>query len=294
MKTKIHFPVIIAVVMLTTFLGGCRSTDEYKKLAEAGTNYSNALDELLDLAVETQINESSEELLLLDRTSNQTLNISNIYSNFSDSDSELIDLVNRLKKHNTLLSKYFQLLQDLAGSNAPERTQTAIGGVINNLNTVGKTLRTSNLIENKEVFQGIGKLIVSSKIRGALKEELQNRNQTIMLELKTQQELLNVLSTQIKVELKKIQDNQELRLIIEPLIEKTAIANEDAWITTRRKLLTQELTATELETASQALGDFQSIFQDFVEGRSSSARINALLTDIENILSVIEKLKTKE
>jgi len=291
MKTKIYFPVIVAVAMMTTFLGGCRSTDEYKKLAQAGTNYSNALNQLLDIAVETRINESSEELLLQDRTINRTFDN---YKKFSDSDSNLINLVNLLKKHNSLLSKYFQMLQDLAGSNAPERTQTAIGGVINNLNTVGQTLRTSNLIENKEVFQGIGKLIVSSQIRGALKEELEKRNQTIMLELKTQQELLNILSTQIKSELKGIQDRQELRLVIEPLLKPTAIASEDVWITTRRELLTQELTAAELETASQALGDFQSIFQDFVEGRSSSARIDSLLTDIENLLSVIEKLKTKE
>lgn len=291
MKTKIYFPVIVTVAILTTFLSGCRSTGEYKKLAEAGTNYSNALNELLDLAVATRINESSEELLLQDRTINRTFDN---YKKFSDSDSNLIDLVNRLKKHNSLLSKYFQLLQDLAGSNAPERTQTAIGGVIDNLNTVGQTLRTSDLIKNKDVFQGIGKLIVSSQIRGALKEELEKRNQTIIIELKTQQELLNILSTQIKSELKGIQDRQELRLVIEPLLKPTVIDSEDAWITTRRKLLTQEVTAAELETASQALGDFQSIFQDFVEGRSSSARIDSLLTDIEDLLSVIEKLKTKE
>ncbi|MDZ8105697.1 MAG: hypothetical protein RM338_08745 [Nostoc sp. DedQUE12a] len=291
MRKKVHFPVIIAIAIATTCLSACRSTDEYKKLAQAGNNYYNALNQLLDLAVETRIDESSEELLLQDRENNQT---SDDYNDFSDSDRNRIDLINRLKKHNSLLSKYFKLLQDLAGSDAPDRTQTAIGGVVDNLNTIGKTLRTSNLIENKEVFQGIGKLIVSSKIRGALKEELEKRNQTIMLELKTQQELLNALSTQIKGELKGIQDRQELRLVINPFLEQTPIADEDAWIATRRELLTQELTAAELETASQALGDFQNIFQDFVEGRSSSGRINALLTDIENLLSVIEKLKTKE
>ncbi|BAY74311.1 hypothetical protein NIES25_07240 [Nostoc linckia NIES-25] len=291
MRNKVHFPVIIAIAIATTSLSACRSTDEYKKLAQAGTNYYNALNQLLDLAVETRIDESSEELLLQDRENNQT---SDDYNDFSDSDRNRIDLINRLKKHNSLLSKYFKLLQDLAGSDAPERTQTAIGGVVDNLNTIGKTLRTSNLIKNKEVFQGIGKLIVSSKIRGALKEELEKRNQTIMLELKTQQELLNALSTQIKGELKGIQDRQELRLVINPFLEQTPIADEDAWIATRRELLTQEVTAAELETASQALGDFQNIFQDFVEGQSSSGRINALLTDIENLLSVIEKLKTKE
>lgn len=291
MRKKVHFPVIIAIAIATTCLSACRSTDEYKKLAQAGTNYYNALNQLLDLAVETRIDESSEELLLQDRENNQT---SDDYNDFSDSDRNRIDLINRLKKHNSLLSKYFKLLQDLAGSDAPDRTQTAIGGVVDNLNTIGKTLRTSNLIENKEVFQGIGKLIVSSKIRGALKEELEKRNQTIMLELKTQQELLNALSTQIKGELKGIQDRQELRLVINPFLEPTPIADEDTWIATRRELLTQEVTAAELETASQALGDFQNIFQDFVEGRSSSGRINALLTDIENLLSVIEKLKTKE
>lgn len=291
MRKKVHFPVIIAIAIATTCLSACRSTDEYKKLAEAGTNYYNALNQLLDLAVETRIDESSEELLLQDRENNQT---SDDYNDFSDSDRNRIDLINRLKKHNSLLSKYFKLLQDLAGSDAPDRTQTAIGGVVDNLNTIGKTLRTSNLIENKEVFQGIGKLIVSSKIRGALKEELEKRNQTIMLELKTQQELLDALSTQIKGELKGIQDRQELRLVINPFLEPTPIADEDAWIATRRELLTQEVTAAELENASQALGDFQNIFQDFVEGQSSSGRINALLTDIENLLSVIEKLKTKE
>lgn len=290
MRTKISCQVIVTVAILSTFLGGCRSTDEYKKLAEAGTNYYKALNQLLDLAVETRINESSEELLLQDRANKRTAD----YDRFSESDANRIDLVNRIKKHNTLLIKYFKLLQDLAQSNAPDRTQTSIGGVIDNLNTIGQTLRESDLIKNKEGFQGIAKLVVTSKIRGALREELEKRNQTIMLELKTQQELLNALGTQIQGEIKGIKDRKELRLVIEPLIQPTPIANEDAWIATRRNLLTQELTAAELKTASEAMGEFQTVFQDFVEGRSNSGRINALLTDIENLLSVIEKFKTKE
>lgn len=291
MRTKISRQVIVMVAILSTFSSGCRSTDEYKKLAEAGTNYYKALNQLLDLAVETRINASSEELLAQDRAMNQLLDR---YKQFSDSDADRINLVERLKKHNTLLSKYFELLQELAQSDAPDRAQTAIGGVIDNLNTIGQILRQSDLVKNKEGFQGITKLIVTSKIRGALREELEKRNQTIMLELKTQQELLNMLGAQIEAELKTIKDKQEQRLVIEPFIEPTPLANEDVWIATRRNLLTQKLTAAELKTASEAIGEFQNVFQDFVQGRSNSGRINAFLTDIENFLFVIEKFKSKE
>nr|WP_236116981.1 hypothetical protein [Hassalia byssoidea] len=52
---------------MATFITGCRSTDEYKKLAETGGKYAEAVNQLLTASGEITIEASSEQLLREDR-----------------------------------------------------------------------------------------------------------------------------------------------------------------------------------------------------------------------------------
>lgn len=287
MPKQIHKTVIFITVLIT-FISGCRSTDEYKRLAEAGTKYADAVDSLLDTAGDIRINATSEQLLKDDRIQNRSVDD---YIKFSQLDVERLQILSDLRTHNQLLKRYFERLQELATSKAPEQAQSEIGGIIDNLNTVGNKLRGSSLVSNNELFTGVTGFIISSQIRGALREELEKRNKTIDLELITQRELLDALGKSIKQDVELIQIAQEQRLVINPLVQTAPVSNGDTWITTRRTVLTMQKNVSQLASASMAINNFRDVFKAFVEGRTESDRINTLLTDIEAFVAIVTTLK---
>lgn len=278
-KSVVAFAVIAA---LTT---GCRSTDEYKKLANAGNKYTDAVNVLLDAASSTRVDTTSEQLLRNDRILNQTVAD---YEKLSKLDEERLEVIGKLRQHNKLLGNYFKLLNQLASSGAPTRAQGEIAGVVENLNKIGKELQGSDLITTPGLFQGITNLVVSSQIRGALRAELEKRSGTIMLELKIQEVMLKVLGDSMAQDAKLIRIAQEERFVIRPLTQDAAISDADTWIDTRRKLLIMEAKGKELNEASKALSNFQAVFQDFVEGKLSLARLNAFLQDVDTFLKLVE------
>jgi molybdopterin converting factor small subunit len=290
-RAKIRQRITVAILLaITATTSGCRSTDEYKKLAQAGVAYADALDTLLDFTVETQIRESSEALLAFDRDIPQTRKF---YGEVAQQEVKILDSISRLKEHNHLIVRYFGLLQDLAGSDAPDRASAEVGKVAANLNKLGAELRSDPLLNDRQsrFAQGVTKLVISSRIRGALRNELDERGSMLMLELNTQAELLDVLGNELKDMLTKIKGFREQKLVIEPYAMPGVIASEETWIQVRKDIIKLEVTSKELKSASIALADFSGVFQDFIEGKPSQGRVNNLLADIENLLSVIEELK---
>jgi hypothetical protein len=294
-----QYRVTVAVIALTIFTSGCRSTEEYQKLSKAGTDYTSALDSLLTVAGKTRIDVSSELLLRSRAFVPQTVDD---YRKRTEEDNARLEVLEDIREHNRLLAKYFELINELASSKAPEQIQGEVGSIADNLNKIGVKLRKSPFIQNKDALQSISGLIVSSKIRGALGEELRKRKDTIALEFNTQKELLQALSDSVSQDIKIISEQQESRLVIRPFLS-TAVVNEvrtstpinaSEWISARRTILTMKTTADELENASVAMNKFNEVFKDFVEGKLTQSRINSLLSDIESFVSVIEKLKPKE
>ncbi|WP_375506339.1 hypothetical protein [uncultured Nostoc sp.] len=275
---------VVVFTVIATLTTGCRSTDEYKKFAKAENEYANAVDKLLDAASDIHIDYTSEQLLNNDKITNQTRGD---YKSFTENDEQRLEVIDKLRKHNNLLRDYFQLLNELASSDAPARAQEEINGVVDNLNNSGKELQGSNLITNSGLFEGITNLVVSSQIRGALRNELEKRNGTIMHELTIHTEMLKILGDSIEQDAKLIRQAEEERLVILPLTQDAEIPDKEAWIETRREILIRRR-GKELKDASNALSEFQGVFQGLIEGKLSLARLNGFLQDVDNFLQLVE------
>jgi hypothetical protein len=285
---------ILIFLALAVFAVGCRSTKEYANLAQAGIIYATALDALLVATGNIAIDSTSEEMLQGDAMSNQTLQE---YRKLSAKDEELLKTISQLRQHVKLLSKYFGLLHELATSDAPGRAKQAIGdanhGIIGNLNKFGDELRENGLITG-EAASAPGQItsaVVSGIIRGALKDELNQRKYTIQKELLLQEKLLKVLSDKIKHGLTITQKTREQRLVIDPLTLPTPIQSPDTWINNRRSVLTMKLTADQLNHASESVKELREAFEGLMSGKLSIDRVNSLLADFSNLLSIAEKLR---
>lgn len=285
--TRRSYPFALLIIAVSSFLTiGCRDTEEYQKISQAGNAYISAVNTLLDTSASITVDSTSERLLASDRLVNID---QETYNAFSESDLSWLMLLGQVRQHNQLLAEYFTLLGDLAESDAPDRSKTAIDNIATTLTNVGAGLSQEPGVTSS--FPGsITRLVVSGQIRGALREELEQRKDVIQDELALQEALLEVLAEQISDDLGQIRILQEDRLVEAPLLstDPISVAQQNLWIRERNRILLLQTTSDKLVAAKEASTKFRTLFEDLVERGLSVQRINFFLDDIEEILTVIE------
>ncbi len=244
------------------------------------------MNSLLDESVRITVDHTSETLIWRDQRG-EPLGLAT-YDQLSETDIEWITLVERIRRHNQLLIEYFTLLGDLATSDTPEGAQESINNVAETLVGVGEDLKP--LVPK---LGEITQLIVSSQIRGALRDELEQRKDVIQYELALQELLLAKLAEQLKGRLTETREFKETRLIKPRLLAPGPmdIDKQQDWIDERRTVLSSQTTAEQLIKAKDASTKFRELFERFVEGGLTTSRINAFLDDIDVILEIIESSK---
>jgi hypothetical protein len=271
--TKNLKKTLLAVAIIATFTSGCRSTEEYKKFAEAGNNFTEANNALLDTAENITVDTTSERLLS-DRN-NPELNSSNDrrsaarYEELSKQDIERLELIAELRKHNQLLQDYFSTLIELAGSDSPEKTQKSVDNIALQLQNSG--VKLINFGKIGKLFP-VTKIVLDARIRGAIRKELERRKETIYREISIQEESLKILSESMEHDIKVMRKLQEFRLVIKPLLQPGDMEEND-WIEARNNLMIQDDSVIlAIKKAKGSLGKFKAMFIASVEGELTSKR----------------------
>ncbi len=281
-----QIPLVVA--LLTMLVNGCASpTEQYASFAQAGKVYTSALDRLLLVEGNIHIDVNSVRLLDDDEIVNQNRQA---YEESTKRDKRHLEIIGNLRTHARLLARYFKSMNKLATSDEPERAQQAIAGTVDELNSIGRSLRGSELIPNQDVFQSLTHLAVSGAIHGLLRDELEKRKDTIRLELKTQEELLNALASNIRNDFQIIYQYLEEALVIGPLISTTPVEDPKEWIANRRMILTAGAQIEGLEDASKAASKLREAFEELVEGKLTPRHANALLKEQESFLALVEAI----
>ncbi|BDA74938.1 unknown protein [Calothrix sp. PCC 7716] len=293
--------VFVLIVTLTT---GCRGSSEYKKLADAGNQYTNAVDKLLVATIDIHLESSSRELL--DKMGNYDVSddedrseIKNRLIKSSQSDAEYLEAIRGLREHNKLLGDYFRQLNKLAASDASANLPGQLITTANNLTRTGKELlgvlernnatstekktETSNS-KKAGLFPDINSP-VSSNITGALRSELEQRKDIIMSEIVIQKEMLQLIGEQMEQRAQTIREIEQKRILMAPLVrqEKLSEQEQTEWIAMRKNLQTMYSTAEELSEASRTLGNLQAVFQAFIEGKSTLDKLNNVSKQIKEL-----------
>ncbi len=267
------------------------SLREYEKFAKAGQEYAAALDTLLVASGNYAVDANSETLLrnrLEDVKKRQEY-----YMNFTKKDKDWLILIGRMRQHTDLLQRYFIALENLATSDAPTQAQEVTEDIFTQLNNVSTDIRGNSVFSKKtgSVLSEIPKIILSNKIKGALRKELEQRKETIYRELAIQESVLKLLTIELTEDLKNIQNNQEDRLLFTPYTAADPISDPDAWIERRRDILTMTLSIEALNNASESAKDFKEAFKLLLEDKFTIARANELLSDINSLVNVAEEIK---
>lgn len=274
------------LVLISALMIGCATPpkSEFATFAQAGTGYAVAVDKLLSAAGTAQVDSTSWTLLIERRVTGMD---DKTYSDKNRSDLSRLEQISRLRQHAQLLGQYFGLLEALASSDAPERTKASIEGIVSELNNLRQGMPP--LVS---ALPQIGNVAVDFKIRVALREELDKRKDVIREHLTIQEQILQELNKQIKHALSLNKEAQEQILVIEPLLSKTSLKDSEEWVSTRRRVVYTSLTIDELGKASRTATKLREAFEGLISGEVTIGRLNALITDIESLLSVTETIKS--
>ncbi|PAX59814.1 hypothetical protein [Brunnivagina elsteri] len=273
---------LVLFTVMATLTTGCHSKDEYKKFSDAGNKYTTAIESLLISAGDIRIKATSEKILANDQLSNQTIAE---YKQLSETDEKRLQIINDLIQHNQLLHAYFQKLENLATSDAPERAKYEIEGITTNLSEIGEKLQATDLIRGRSLISSVANLAIDAKISGTLRKVVEKHNPLIMKELTIQQEMLKALSIDITSDIKTIKNAEEYRLVIEPLVDAKAISNKKEWIDMRQEVLSMQKKSFEFKKASETLGEFKEVYQAFLTGKTSKTNLNDFVKNVNTFIA---------
>jgi len=291
MIRKFH-RTLLAFAIIATFTSGCRSTEDYKKFAEAGNNFAEANNSLLDSAGKIMIDATSEEVLRDRRISGEfkpndeaSKKFFARYNKLSETDKERLKLIQELRKHNQFLKSYFAKLIELADSKSPDRTKKAVESIANQLQESGTKLVNLSPIKIDKL-PSVTKIVLDARIRGALKEELEKRKFVIYQEITTQEKVLKLIGDSMKYDAEIGRGLRENRLVFKPLTQPGDLG--DAWIAKRYEVLTQDAdTISKINQASDALREFKEIFIASIEGDITSKRLNNFLQSTNSFSALV-------
>lgn len=283
-----------AIALIGASLAACDAPlEEYQKFATAGKEYAEALDTLLVTSGNYFVDAQSEQLLRNDSELTSLEDLNKSYFDSNKNADEWLRLIEQMRQHTDLIEQYFISLENLATSNTPAQAQQATERIFNELNLVSTNIQGEPLVSQpiSSALSQVTQIILSEKIEGALREELEQRKEAIYQELAIQESVLQFLTIQLQSDLNIIQSSQDHRLLLQPYIASEPITNSDEWIEKRRNIRTMKTSLEALNDASQSSRKFKQSFRLLLKDDLTVERADALLSDIDFLLNVAEELK---
>jgi len=313
--------ILAVAILLAALTLGCASTQQYAQVAQAGSAYATAMQELLGATGDIWVESDSVFLLKQKSLLHQQIFIEEIlpptpkddpkcekeptrekafacylkkeYAKFRQNDQDNLATIAQLQAHVRLLGEYFDLLQKLATGGYPEKTQKSVQGLLKGISDLGNVLRQNPLLASDqiELAGSFANLAVEFAIRGMLRKALEE-NGVIRRELATQEKLLARVSHQLKVDLGRTREWQETRLLKQPyLAVGPGVPDPDGWVKNRRLLIGMGETVEQVDKAAGAAKQLRQAYEDLVGGKVSPSTLNNLLADLEKFIALAEAVK---
>lgn len=315
LHTKNILSIAIGTILL---LVGCKSSKQYQEFADLGVNYTSALDSFLKCSDDVAIDANTERLLSTRRSIVSAVNPQQLPSpetsqpntdigklsavlkqesrQKTDADINRLAATDQLREQVKLLKSYFEVLKSLANTDdsVPETVGKQVTEIANGLNNVSKKLESNPIFPREDFRKALGtisKLIISEKINGALREELETRQDLLQKQLLVHKYMVQALIETTEVDLKTIMDLKYKRTIDDSYVDiKNSSFPESNTIDERRKLLGIEKLILDLKHSSSISDEFKKVLIEVASGNANSPRIDRISKNVQAHKDVFTKL----
>ncbi|MEH2465986.1 hypothetical protein [Nostoc sp.] len=151
MIKKFHPILLLGVLILS--ISGCRSsTEQYKRLTQAGIAYSDSVENLINFAGNTRIDSTSERIIVTCQQVRVIETCNSSYDSLSEQDASYLDALDLLSQQTRLLKRYFNVLGRLASFGDTTTVQSAKDDAENvgrSLNTLGTVIKANRSVKDR-------------------------------------------------------------------------------------------------------------------------------------------------
>ena len=263
--------------------------NHFRNFSQAGAAYTRAVSVVLDEAGATAV-EANSLLAVADRPLSEKER-----GEFINKNNELmrarLAILGDLKRHAQLLRSYFDALAALADGDASSGVGTAAQGAVQSLGTLHPRITKASVggLSVASLVGSVAKIVVARFQVAALEKELKANAQTIERELDLQRAALSAIARILRTDLQIQVQQRESQEVVIPYVKDAALA--PAWRQRRRELLVAQASVTSADAAVEAARQLQLAFVALSEGRGRLVDVPAMISDINDILTLIEKVK---
>jgi len=263
--------------------------NHFRNFSQAGAAYTRAVSVVLDEAGATAV-EANSLLAVADRPLSEKER-----GEFINKNNELmrarLAILGDLKRHAQLLRSYFDALAALADGDASSGVGTAAQGAVQSLGTLHPRIAKASVggLSVASLVGSVAKIVVARFQVAALEKELKANAQTIERELDLQRAALSAIARILRTDLQIQVQQRESQEVVIPYVKDAALA--PAWRQRRRELLVAQASVTSADAAVEAARQLQLAFVALSEGRGRLVDVPAMISDINDILTLIEKVK---
>jgi hypothetical protein len=271
---------------------GCSSTarvNQFQQFAEAGMRYADSVGTLTEAAGKAAIDADSMVLAKTRPKDSEKRALKILEHNKLM--KERLSLLGNVRRHALLLKSYFASLASLASSDAPSGIGTATEGLVDSMGQLSGKIKKSK-VGDLSVSQFSGKVVtiaVANFRRAALEKELKARAPVLEQELDIQQAALRAIADQIKIDLQANLQQMESKEVVLPYRNSKSLSS--SWSKKRYKILTTHISLASAEAAADAAKRLKLSFVALLENRFGMTEMQALIKDIDEIISLVEAVK---
>ncbi len=289
-------PLLPPLLAAAGLAAGCASTasiSRYSAFAQAGQQYAQAVEALLQQAGQVKV-ETSSEGLLADRETLAPVS-REVFRDRDQADRGYLQELTLLERQAELLGDYFTALNDLATSNAPQAFGTTLAKTASDLDTLSQELRGKTLAQDDQAAQalasGVGALFVRRAESRALKRELQERKETIANVLLLQETLLGVIRDQLAADLAVTRDRDYEQQVVEPYETPATPLDAASWKALRYQGLSPPDPIQQLTAAESAARSLRRAWTKLLSRDLTPDDVNAVTGDLAPILAALSQLE---
>ena len=290
---------IKAILVVLLALQGCASVqlERGKDVSAAGIAYTEALDAVIDLAIDGAIDRSSESHIIKQMKAAATPEErAERTTTLKTSDDELVtsaQLYTRLRRSVGALRSYFVGLGALAGAKPAEATEAAVKNLAERINGLNATLERSHPIskEKSGAIAALAKQVVRQAHGAAVGHALERDAETIGRALALQELTLETARRDIGAAIRMRNDRLHRERVLAPFLAG-GIGSD--WAADRRTALRVRAlgsTPEALDDAQAAARQMQVVWARVLSGELSADELLATLRDMQELLDAAVALK---
>ena len=219
--------------------------------------------------------------------------LAKLFDASDDAMAERAAQIARLRAHTRLLRDYFEALNGLASSDAPEEAGTHAESLASSISDIGNAIRGSSQPFSSDVVRTASERVFGAIQLSALRDEISARYETIDKELATQQAALDFVAAALvnstRVELAGRYDRKVRGIYV----SSGEIRKPGTWKSSRAMLLRRQALVPEIDRARSANTKLREAWTSAADGKLSHEDLVSTLSDLRKLVAVIDALDSE-